>query len=52
MNPKEKALKIYSNFSNYQSAKHYIVLWQDEYINEKDKLYRQKVKQEFDKLCM
>lgn len=51
MTPKEKAKKIYDSFSNYDSAKSYIVLWQDEYTNEEDKIYRQKVKQEFEKLC-
>jgi len=47
---KDRAKKILDYFGDYDTAKSYIILWQDEYINEEDRLFRQEVKKEFLKL--
>jgi hypothetical protein len=45
MTAKDKADRLVQMFG-LEKAKQYVILWQDEYITEQDRIFRQEVKQE------
>ena len=46
---KDKADRLVQMFG-LEEAKQYVILWQDEYTTEQDRIFRQEVKQEINKL--
>ena len=46
---KDKADRLVQMFG-LEEAKQYVILWQDEYTTEQDRIFRQEVKNEINKL--